>query len=149
MSLREFCEKQVISVSPEANVLEACRLMKENNIGCVIVQERKKLCGMLTDRDVALKVTGENRDPHQTKVRDIMSRCPVRIQVDSDLQHLTNLMRVHHVRRVPIVDGVDEAMGIATMDDVVARMSAEFYDLGNVIAQTLPVPTAKQDSADT
>jgi CBS domain-containing protein len=129
----------MVAISPESNILEACKLMKENNVGCVIVQERKKVCGMLTDRDVALKVTGDNRDPRQTKVREIMSRNPVRIQVDSDLQHLTNLMRVHHVRRVPVVDGVDEPMGIVTMDDVLARMSAEFCDLGNVIAQTLPV----------
>jgi CBS domain-containing protein len=139
MSLREFCEKAVIAISPESNILEACKLMKENNVGCVIVQEGKKLCGMLTDRDVALKVTGDNRDPRQTKVREIMSRSPVRIQVDSDLQHLTNLMRVHHVRRVPIVDGIDEAMGIVTMDDVLAKMSTEINNLGNVISQTLPV----------
>jgi CBS domain-containing protein len=145
MSLREFCDKNVISISPEANVLEACRLMKDNNVGCVIVQERKKLCGVLTDRDIALKVTGENRDPRQTEVREIMSRSPVSIQVDSDLQRLTNLMRVHHVRRVPIVDGIDEPMGIVTMDDVVARMSSEFYDLGNVIAQKLPVVASKQE----
>jgi CBS domain-containing protein len=144
MSLREFCDKKVINISPGANILEACRLMKENKVGCVIVQERQKLCGMLTDRDIALKVTGENRDPRQTKVCEVMSRSPVRIQVDSDLEHLTNLMRVHHVRRVPIVDGIDEAMGIVTMDDVLARMSAEFYDLGNVIAQA-PVATSEYE----
>jgi CBS domain-containing protein len=139
MSLREFCEKDLISISPDANILEACKLMNDNNIGCVVVQDCKKLCGMVTDRDVALKVAGAKRDPEKTKVREIMSHSPVRIQVDSDLQHLTNLMRVHHVRRVPIVDGIDEAMGIVTMDDVLARIGTELSDLGNTITERLPV----------
>lgn len=138
MSLREFCQREVISISPEADILEACKLMRDNNVGSVVVLESGKLRGILTDRDIALKVTGANKDPRTTKARDIMSRSPVRIPVEKDLQHLTNLMRVHHVRRVPIVDGVDEVLGIVTMDDVVARISAEVSDLGSTVAETLP-----------
>lgn len=141
MSLREFCQRKIISISPEINIVEACRLMDTNNIGCLVVQERGKLCGILTDRDVALKVTGESKDPQKTKAGEIMSRSPVRIPVDQDLQSLTNLMRIHRVRRVPIVDGVDEVLGIVTMDDIIARISGEMSDLGNAVAKSLPVGT--------
>ena len=102
MSLREFCQRKVIGISPESNIGEACRLMEKNNIGCLVVQERGKLCGILTDRDIALKVTGANKDPRKTKTREIMSQSPIRTPVDKDLRELTNLMRVHHVRRVLI-----------------------------------------------
>jgi CBS domain-containing protein len=142
MSLREFCQRKVVSIAPEINIVEACRLMNTNNIGCLVVQERGKLCGVLTDRDIALKVTGECKNPQKTQAREIMSRSPVRIPVDKDLQQLTNLMRIHRVRRVPIVDGVDEVLGIVTMDDIIARISGEMSDLGNaVVAESLPVGT--------
>ena len=142
MSLREFCQRKVISLSPESNIVEACRLMATNNIGCLVVQEKGKMCGILTDRDIALKVTGQNRDPQKTKAREIMSRSPVRIPVENNLQQLTNLMRVHHVRRVPIVDNVDEVLGIVTMDDLIAQISHEMSDLGDAVIESLPVGTA-------
>lgn len=142
MSLREFCQRPVIRISPEADILEACKLMRENNVGCVVIEDQGKLCGMVTDRDIAIKVTGADKDPRNTKVRDIMSQNPVRIPVEKDLPHLTNVMRVHHVRRVPIVDADSRVLGIVTMDDVVARISAEIFDLGNAITETLPMVAA-------
>lgn len=138
MSLREFCQREVVSIAPDANILEACLLMANNNVGCVVVQDEGRLRGILTDRDIALKVTGSNKDPRNTKAQEIMSQNPVRIPVEKDMQHLTNVMRVHHVRRVPIVDDENRVLGIVTMDDVVARISAEIFDLGNTIAETLP-----------
>jgi CBS domain-containing protein len=142
MSLLEFCQHPVIRSSPDADVLEACKLMRENNVGCVVIEDQGKLCGIVTDRDIAMKVTGASKDPQSTKLRDIMTRNPVKIPVEKDLQHLTNVMRVHHVRRVPIIDADNRVLGIVTMDDVVARISAEIFDLGNTIAETLPMVTA-------
>jgi CBS domain-containing protein len=142
MSLREFCQRKVISISPESNILEACRLMETNNIGCLVVQERGKMCGILTDRDIALKVTGESRNPQKTKAREVMSHSPVRIPVEQSLQQLTNLMRVHRVRRVPIVNGMDEVLGIVTMDDIIALLSGEMSDLGRTVGEMLPTGTA-------
>ena len=142
MSLQQFCQRRVISISPESNVVEACHLLGRNNIGCMVVQEGGKLCGVLTDRDIALKVTGDGKDPQKTKVRDIMTRDPVRIPVNKDLRELTALMHTHHVRRVPVVDGVDEVLGIVTMDDLIALISDEMSDLGKTIAETVRMGTA-------
>jgi CBS domain-containing protein len=108
----------------------------------MVVQEGGKLCGILTDRDIALKVTGESKDPQKTKVRAIMTRNPVRIPVDRSVRELTALMHSHHVRRVPVVDGVDEVLGIVTMDDLIALLSDEISDLGRTVAETMPVGTA-------
>jgi CBS domain-containing protein len=95
--------------------------MGENDVGCVVVEEAGKLCGILTDRDIALKVTGKSKDPKKTKVQEIMTRNPIRISVDESFRELTSLMRTHHVRRVPVVDGIDKVLGIVSMDDFIVR----------------------------
>jgi CBS domain-containing protein len=134
MSLENFCRKPVVKISPEKNVAEACRAMEENNIGCLIAEDNGKLCGIITDRDIALKVAGALRDPHKTKVKDIMTSDPIRISVDKDLRHLTSLMHAFHVRRVPIVNGHDTIVGIITLDDIIALIANEMSEIGKAIS---------------
>lgn len=142
MSLREFCQRRVVSISLESDIVEACRLMGKNNIGCLVVEEGGKIRGILTDRDVALKVTGEKKDPHQTKVGEIMSQNPVRVSVDKNVRELTGLMRAHHVRRVPIVNGSDEVLGIVTLDDLIALVGDEMWDIGKTVSEEFFIGTA-------
>jgi CBS domain-containing protein len=135
MSLQKFCEQPVVTISPEMTMVEACQLMWEKNIGCVVVVETGKACGMLTDRDVALKVVRERKDPQQTTVREIMTANPACIRVDKTLQELTNLMRRHHVRRVPIVDDWNKPIGIVTFDDVLSLLSEEMSDMRQTVTE--------------
>ena len=86
-------------------------------MGCIVATEANQVRGILTDRDIALKVTGEKRDPQRTTVGEVMHANPIRISVDKSLRDLTSLMHAHHVRRVPIVDGGDKVLGIVTLDD--------------------------------
>ncbi len=138
MSLENYCKKPVVKISPETNILEACRLLKENNVGCLIAENEGKLRGIVTDRDIALKVIGKQRDPQKTKVEDIMSRDPIRISVDKDLRQLTALMHAFHVRRVPIVNGYDKTLGIVTLDDLIALLGDEMSELGKAISEEFP-----------
>jgi CBS domain-containing protein len=135
MSLENFCRKPVVKILPERNVAEACRVMEENNIGCLIVEDNGKLCGIVTDRDIALKVAGALRDPQRTTVREIMTTDPIRISVDKDLRHLTSLMHAFHVRRVPIVNGHDTIVGIITLDDIIALIANEMSEIGKAISE--------------
>ena len=134
MSLENFCRKPVVKILPERNVAEACRVMEEHNIGCLIVEDDGKLCGIVTDRDIALKVAGAMRDPQQTAVREIMTTNPIRISVDKDLRHLTSLMHAFHVRRVPIVNGHDTIVGIITLDDIIALIASEMSEICKAIS---------------
>lgn len=150
MSLQQFCQRPVVTISPEQNIVEACQLMRTKNVGCLVAAEGRKLCGILTDRDIALQVTGEKRDPQQTKVRDVMTPHPVRITVDKSLQDLTTLMHTHHVRRVPIVDEADTVMGIVTLDDLLILLGQELADLSQGISAALfrrPQPAGEEESA--
>ncbi|MGE5303937.1 MAG: CBS domain-containing protein [Alphaproteobacteria bacterium] len=135
MSLEIFCRKPVVKISPERNVAEACRVMEENNIGCLIVEDNQKLCGIITDRDIALKVAGALRDPQKTSVKEIMTADPIRISVEKDLRHLTSLMHAFHVRRVPIVNGHDTIVGIITLDDIIALIANEMSEIGKAISE--------------
>jgi CBS domain-containing protein len=135
MSLEIFCRKPVVKILPERNVAEACRVMEENNIGCLIVEDNQKLCGIITDRDIALKVAGALRDPQKTSVKEIMTADPIRISVEKDLRHLTSLMHAFHVRRVPIVNGHDTIVGIITLDDIIALIANEMSEIGKAISE--------------
>ena len=138
MSLQNYCRKPVVRISPETNITEACQLMEQNNIGCLIAEREGKLCGIVTDRDIALRVTGAKCDPDKTKVKDIMTPDPIRISVDKDLHHLTALMHAYHVRRVPIVNGFDTTLGIVTLDDLIAQLGDEMADIGKAISEEFP-----------
>ncbi|MGN6719506.1 MAG: CBS domain-containing protein [Candidatus Binatia bacterium] len=135
MSLETFCRKPLVKVEPDTSITEACELMAQNNIGCLVVEQNGKLCGILTDRDIALRVAGTGRDSQTTRVKEIMTPDPIRISADKDLTQLTALMHAYHVRRVPIVNGFDTTLGIVTLDDLVAQLGAEMWQIGRAIAE--------------
>ena len=135
MSLRSFCGKRLVSISPERSIAEACWIMKAKDVGCLVVESPGKLCGILTDRDIALKVTGEERDPMTTMVEEVMTTDPVRITVDRDLPELVSLMHSRHIRRVPIVDASGMTLGIVTLDDLIALFGYEMSQLGGTISE--------------
>ena len=147
MSLQRFCQRPVVTIAPEQNIIEACRLLREKNVGCLIAEEGGKLRGILTDRDIAIKVTGENRNPQQTKVREIMTANPISIPMNRTLHDLTTLMHNQHVRRVPIVDSGDKVMGLVTLDDLLILLGEEMADLGQGISGALfhkPAPVGAE-----
>jgi CBS domain-containing protein len=138
MSLQNYCQKPVIRVAPDTNITEACQLMEQNNVGCLIAEREGRLCGIVTDRDIALRVAGAKRDPDKTMVKDIMTPDPIRISVDKDLHHLTAMMHAYHVRRVPIVNGFDTTLGIVTLDDLIAQLGDEMSEIGKAISEEFP-----------
>jgi len=142
MSLRAFCQKRMVTISPERSIAEACWVMRDKNIGCLVVENHGELCGILTDRDIALKVTGEDKEPLTTMVEEVMTRDPVRISVTRNVQDLVSLMHAQHVRRVPIVDGLNTVLGMVTMDDLIALLGDEMSELGKTVSEAIHQRTA-------
>jgi CBS domain-containing protein len=130
MSLQKFCERPLVTISSAMSIVEACQMMWEKNVGCVIAIDAGKPCGILTDRDAALKIVREKKDPQQTTVREIMTPNLVCIGVDKPLHELTTLMRQHLVRRVPIVNEGKKVIGLVTLDDLLMLLGEEMSDLG-------------------
>jgi CBS domain-containing protein len=149
MSLQRFCQRPPVTLAADRSIIDACHLLQEKNVGCLLIEENGKLRGLLTDRDIALKVTAEKRDPQVTKVREVMSTNLTTIPVNRTLHDLTTVMHTYHVRRVPIVDNEDNVLGLVTLDDLLILLGQEMSDLSEGISGALfrkPAPVG-YDSA--
>jgi len=114
--------KDVMTSNPttaqaDASVVDAARIMRDENTGIVPVVENDRLVGTLTDRDVAVRVVAEGRDPQSTTVREIASTDLVTVEPEQDLSDALQLMARHQVRRLPVVEN-DRLVGIVAQADV-------------------------------
>ena len=110
---------------PSDSVAKAAGLMKSKDIGSIPVienEQTKKLVGMVTDRDLALKVVAEGRDPKTTKVEAVMTHNVVTCRADDDLQKALDAMADHQLRRIPVVNNDNKIVGIIAQADVATRV---------------------------
>ncbi len=142
MSLERICSKTVVTISPDATVLEAAKLMHSNHIGSLVVIEDSRPIGILTDRDIVLKVVASEQKPVETAVKKIMTANPTMVNVNYDLQDAVRLMRNRGVRRLPIVDEHRHLLGIITMDDLLTAFSAEVGDLAGAVQKEFGLEAA-------
>lgn len=113
---------------PDDLVSKAAQLMKKEDIGPVLVVENgrdKTLVGIVTDRDLALKVVGEGRDPRETRVEEVMSKKLVTCRADDDIEQATNAMAQFQLRRIPVVADGMKLVGIISQADVARVDSPE------------------------
>jgi CBS domain-containing protein len=99
--------------------------MRTENIGSVPVVENyqtRKLIGIVTDRDLALRVIGARRDPRETQVGDVMTPNPVTCRTTDELDVAMDAMAQHQVRRLPTVDGNGQLVGIISQADLATRL---------------------------
>lgn len=109
---------------PTDNVINAAELMKRENIGSVPVvdnDQTQKLIGIITDRDLALKVVGEGLEAKSTRVETVMTRKVVTCRSDDELQVALDAMSENQLRRIVIVDNVNKVLGIISQADVATR----------------------------
>ena len=133
MSLDRICSKTVVTISPDATVLEAAKLMQSKHIGCLVVIDDSRPTGILTDRDIVLKLVAREHKPAETAVKEIMTTNPTMVNVNYDLLDAVRLMRSRGVRRLPIVDEHRHLLGIVTMDDVLTALGPEVGDLAGTV----------------
>jgi CBS domain-containing protein len=101
------------------------QLMKRENIGPIPVvenEETRKLVGIVTDRDLALKIVAKGRDAKSTKVEAVMTRKVVTCRAEDDLQIALDAMSKHQLRRIPIMDNDNKIIGIISQADVATRI---------------------------
>lgn len=123
MQLREIMKETVFLIRSDASVIEAAQTMAERNVGALVVTREGKARGILTDRDIVVKVLAGGRDPAATSVGDVMQSHLITAGPEMDIREATRLMASEHVRRLPVMED-GHLMGIVTLTDV-ARVVAE------------------------
>jgi CBS domain-containing protein len=118
--------KEPACLVPSETVVRAAQLMKGEDVGPVLVVANKgdrKLVGIVTDRDLALNVVAEGKDPNAVSVKDVMSADLVTCGPDDSVSRVMKLMRNNQVRRIPVVDEDDRLIGIIAQADIARQMS--------------------------
>lgn len=118
-------------VGEQQSVLDAARLLEELDVGAMPIRgEDHRLKGMLTDRDIFVKCLAFGSDPATTRVGDLRRDRLVTVDVDDSLEDALEKMRIHRVRRLPVIDGHD-LVGIVTWTDITRMLP-----LATVVATT-------------
>ena len=122
---------------PSDPVIKAAQLMKSEDVGPIpIVKDKdgKRLAGIVTDRDLAIKVVAEARDPRTTPVEEVMTNDVVTCKENDDVDKALKLMQDYQVRRIPVVDKSDHLLGIIAQADVATR-SGSSRTTGKIVEQ--------------
>jgi CBS domain-containing protein len=106
-----------LSLAAGRTAAEAAAVMKAEGIGDVIVLDEGVVCGLVTDRDLVVRVLAEGRDPQSTRLGEVCSRELVTLGPDDDIAEAVALIRTHAVRRIPIVEQ-GRPVGILTIGDL-------------------------------
>lgn len=107
--------------SPEDTVQHAAQMMREADAGALPVGDGDRLVGMVTDRDVAVRLAAEGRDPRQTRVREVMTPEVRYVFEDEDLDHVADNMAEQQVRRLPVVNRDKRLVGVISLADLARR----------------------------
>jgi CBS domain-containing protein len=114
----------VWTISPEAKVLSALKLMKEKNVGALIVTHRNKLVGILSERDYARKVILLGRTSLETPVKDIMTPGVYFASPETTTQECMAMMTKNRIRHLPVIHN-DKLVGIISIGDIVRSVVSE------------------------
>ena len=115
--IRELMTPNPVVLPGTASVHEAARAMRDAEIGDVIVLEHNEVCGIVTDRDIVVRLVAEAQDPATTTLADLCSHALVTVHPTDSLEAAVRLMRTHAIRRLPVVDG-GQAVGIVSLGDL-------------------------------
>ena len=120
MRVKKLLDKkghEVYSISPNAMVYDALKLMAEKEIGALVVLEDKKMVGILSERDYARKIILKGKSSKETQVREIMTSEVIYTRSDQEVRKCLSLMTKHHFRHLPVLEK-DKLVGILSIEDV-------------------------------
>jgi uncharacterized protein (DUF2267 family) len=122
--------------NPGTPIREAARAMESNRIGTIVVQDRGRIVGVLTDRDLALRVIAADLDPNRLLVRDVMTQDPCTLPIGATEEQALELMYARRVRRILLLDG-DRLVGLVTIDDLILSENVSFEAISRVVRAQL------------
>jgi CBS domain-containing protein len=139
MSAGRICRREVHVAGLGESVRAVAQRMRELNVGTVVVKdERGRPAGILTDRDLAVRVIAEDKDPKMTPVLEVMTVVPKTVREETPIEDVLGLMRSTRCRRIPVVGRDDRLVGLITLDDVLELLAEEFGTIGGLLRAEEP-----------
>ena len=139
----EVMTKNPVFCLADDNVETAAGVMKEEQVGPVPIVENEdslKVIGIVTDRDLVLRVLAEKRDPKKTTLGEVMTKKLVSCKESDDLESAMKAMSDHQIRRIPVVDGKNRLVGIIALADLATR--AEEPEKTAEVVEEISEPTS-------
>jgi len=123
-TLRDVMSPNPVTLHTGTTVLEAARKMRDDDIGDVIVLRDGEVGGIVTDRDIVVRVLAEGLDPQTVSVSQVMSEGVVCLEPNDTVERATEVMKDHAIRRVPVVEG-GKPVGIVSIGDLAIEANGE------------------------
>lgn len=139
MSLRRICVRDVDLAEAHESVQMAAERMHARNVGTlVVVDEERVPIGIVTDRDMTLRVLAAGKDPYTTTVGEVMTAHPATLRENSPIESAILSMRTGPYRRLVVVDDEGKLVGIASLDDVLDLLINELSQIGELLQRESP-----------
>lgn len=116
--VREVMTSGVTAVQPNATLAEAARLMRDHDIGDVVVARGDNVVGLITDRDIAVRAVAEGADPQNVAAESVCSAPAVTVAPEDSCTDAVRLMRENAVRRLPVVESGGRPVGVVSIGDL-------------------------------
>ncbi|MFO0870643.1 MAG: CBS domain-containing protein [Pirellulales bacterium] len=137
MELLDLCHHEPVCGSPQEPLSAIVQRMHEQNVGAVvIVDDRRRVVGLITDRDVALAL-GRQRANTATPAAEVMSTEVKTIWADQGIFNATQYLLGHQVRRLPVVNRQDELVGLISVDDLLGLLARELFNVARALEPSL------------
>jgi CBS domain-containing protein len=140
MPIDRLLRRPVKTLPPEATCQEAAALMRDENVGAIVVAEESRPLGVVTDRDLVVRVIAAGADATRVLVREVMTGEPIFVSGERSLEQAIAAMRDLAIRRVPIVDANGKLRGLVSMDDLLVLLAEQFSDLAHTIRKEIEPP---------
>lgn len=131
-TMRDLATREVVTVARDTSIQRAARVMREANVGSLVIIEDDKTrtpIGILTDRDVVYEVVALDLDANDISVGDLMSMDLVTVQADADVSSTLRVMGTQGIRRVPVLDEQGDLLGIFSLDDALEELTGQLEDM--------------------
>jgi CBS domain-containing protein len=138
MTVRDLVRTDIVTASTDQSAGNLATLMKEENVGSVVIVEERRPVGIVTDRDLTVKVLEARADPREVLAEDVMTSGPVTAGIDDGVFDVIRAMRDAPARRMPVVDDEGTIAGIVTLDDLLVLLADELQSLGAVVEAESP-----------
>lgn len=141
MTVERICQREVDTARTDETAQAAAQRMNVRGVGTLVVVDRdQRPLGILTDRDLALRVVARGLDPYAVCVIDVMTVGTASVREDSPIEEAVSVMRRQGCRRLVVIDEDGLLLGIVSLDDVLELISAELGEVGKLLHSTSTQP---------